>query len=229
MKKILLLIAFIFLPIAGATDRLNITADVQSYSDIPSNEIYVGSLIYYNITIFNPNDYEIKRNFNISIIDEQEKIIHNLVKESLIIEPKKNKSLIPYKDGNMSDYWLISPLKAGTYRLEISTSGEPIEFFEAKTIEVQINSNQKMLKSFYRYEINSIKFPFAVASQYEKGLKELNKEQFNKNMELNQKMLVVNDQMLNLNNEMLDLTNTMTYLTWIMLIVSIVTLIKRPK
>ncbi|MCZ7380286.1 MAG: hypothetical protein O8C64_01730 [Candidatus Methanoperedens sp.] len=243
MKKILLLIALIFIQVAGATDRLNISADVQSYSEIPSDEIYVGSLIYYNITIFNPNDYEIKRNFNIYIIDEQEKVIHYLVKESFIIEPKKTKNLVPYKDGNSTDYWLISPLKAGTYLLEVSTSGEPIEFFENKTIEVQISPNQKMLKNFYRYEINSIKFPFAVTSLYEKRLKGINQEQFNKNIELNQKMLTLNEemlnlnkemrdsneQMLNLNTEMRDRTDTMTILTWIMLFVSIITLIKRPK
>lgn len=230
MKKIILFLIVLFLvPIVNATDRLNISAEVHSYSDIPDDEIYVGSLIYYNITFFNPNNHEITRSFNISIIDEQEKIIHNLVKESFKIEPNKTKSLLPYKDGNGTDYWLISPLKSGSYRLEISTSGEPIEFFDNKTIEVQINPNQKMLKNFYRYETNSIKFPFAVASQYEKRIKELNQEQFKKNMELNQKMLVLNEQMLNLNKEMRDLTNTMYYLTWIMLIVSIITLIKRPK
>ena len=62
MKKIvLLLIALILVPVVNATDRLNVSAEMHSLSDIPDDEIYVGSLIYYNISIFNPNDYEIKR------------------------------------------------------------------------------------------------------------------------------------------------------------------------
>ncbi len=229
MRRFVIILLFaILIPIAGATDRLNITAEIRSYSDIPDNEIYVGSLIYYNITIFNPNDYEIKRTLNISIIDEQEKFIHTLTKE-FIIWPKKTENLVPYKDENETEYWLISPLKAGTYRLEITSSGEPIEFFENKTIEVLLSPDKKASRSFYRYKTNSIEFPFAVASQYERRLKEINGEQFKKNVELSQRMLVLTEETLNLNKELRDLTDTMTFLTWVILGISIIALFKKSK
>lgn len=179
-------------------DRLDISAEVTSYSGNPINEIYVGSLIYYNITVHNSNKYEIERRFNVTISDSNGGIIHNLIWDTGIMYPNKSKSFLPYLLDKRNFYY-ISPLKSDTYILEVSNIDEPIIFYENKTIGDHY---------FYRFKINNIEFPFPVASQYEKRLKEINEKQFNQNIELSDILLK---------------------LTVIMLIVSIIQLIVQLK
>ena len=69
MRKIFLIPIFLLilplvlliLPLVIALERIYIVTEIESYSDIPPDEIYVGSLIFYNITIHNPNNYSVER------------------------------------------------------------------------------------------------------------------------------------------------------------------------
>lgn len=181
-------------------DKLDISAEIRSYSDNPNNEIYVGSLIFYNITVHNPHKYEISREFNISISDSDDKILHNILWDTGVLSPNQSKNFLPYVN-DKKDYHYLSPLKADTYVLKVTNVGEPIIFYENKTIGAN---------SFYRYLPNVIEFPFPVSSQYEKRLKERNEKQFNQNMELN--------------NNMLSLTKKLEYYTLIIVFATIFSL-----
>ena len=99
-------------------------------------------------------------------------------------------------------YIYISPLKADTYILKVTNDGIPIIFHE------NIIGGVKPLDIYY---LNAIKYPFPVASQYEKRLKERNEKQFNQSMELN--------------NNMLKLTKKLERYTLIILIATIITVL----
>ena len=182
--------------------RLDISMEVMSLSDNPINEIYVGSLIYYNITVHNPNKYQISRNLNISISDSDGEILHSYLCYTEILSTNQSTNCIPYLDDKKQSYIYISPLKADTYILKVTNDGIPIIFHE------NIIGGVKPLDIYY---LNAIKYPFPVASQYEKRLKERNEKQFNQSMELN--------------NNMLKLTKKLERYTLIILIATIITVL----
>ena len=216
----------LLLPTVEGIDRLHISADIHSYSDIPSDEIYVGSMIYYNVTLYNPNNHTIERKFNITIKNSKGDVIHHLIQDT-IVYPNQTKSKLPYLDNSKDsnkDYHYISPLEAGTYILQIQVMGNLLVFFENKTISAEVDNN-RINRNFHRYKPNSIEFPFPVASLYEKRLKERSIEQFQNSMDLNSKMLDLNSKMLASTNATTILTSKIEIYTQIILVATLIMMV----
>lgn len=197
-----------------AMNTIGISADIKSYSDIPNSNIFVGSLIDYNITITNLNNESIESIFDIKIIDPNGNSIHEIKWKTEKITPNNSVSFLPYIENG--DFHLISPIKPGTYLLEVS-SKENIKFFENKTIRIESNGIGYN-KNFYRYKPNSIEFPFHTASLYEKNLIKINEKQYQESKQ-------INEQILDYTQDVVILTRNLESFTWVILIATVIMLL----
>ena len=223
-REFLLFLLIVLIPSTLAIDRVYIEANTLSYSEFPRDEIYVGSMIYYNISLFNPNDYEVVRDYNISIIDENGEKRYNIIENSISLQPEETKQILSYKEGERI-FEYISPLKSGSYLLKVSVIGDQIEFLNNITKKIQISDNESGEISFYRYNQNYMEFPFAVASLYEKRLKEISQKRFEESQKQFEDKKELTKKMFDLNVEIRVLTDKMTHYTKIILIASIIMLI----
>lgn len=217
MKKIIgLLFALILLSDIGmATEYINVkNVNIDSFGGLveAKDEIYVSSIIKYNISLESETTNSEIQRFNVVIINPSKEVIEN----STFTFDINNSQFIIRSNISDTEWKLIYADVSGIYKLILSSYKH--QLFENKTTSPI---------SFHRHDY-SLPFYFEVKSLQEKRLSDANEQLIKRNEEITTQSGEINTQILTYTEDTHKYTRNMYFASLAMLLVSVVTLFSTP-
>lgn len=208
-RIIILMLIFIFLVnIVSAVNYIKVeNVHIDSFGGLISSndEIYVGSVVRYNISLkTNYSEATINQEFNVVIINPSREVIEN---QTFVFAIPDDSSFIISSNVSNVEWRLIYADVSGIYKL-VLTSNSALQLYENKSTS-------------FRHDY-SLPFFFEVKSLQEKRLADANENLIKRNEE-------IANQSENINQKMLRTTKNTFIATIAMLFVALITLFSMPE